>query len=34
MKAILMFLALGYALFAAPNGVVYPQQGGPQQSAY
>jgi hypothetical protein len=32
MKAILMYLAIGFALFAAPATVMYPQQGGPQQS--
>jgi hypothetical protein len=32
MKSILMFLALGFALFAAPAAVTYPQQSGSQQS--
>jgi len=35
MKAIPMFVVLGFALFAAPTlSVMYPQQGRPQQSGY
>jgi len=34
MKQILIFFSLGFALFAAPVAATYPQQGGPQQSAY
>jgi hypothetical protein len=32
MKSILMFLALGFALFAAPATVTYPQQSGSRQN--
>jgi hypothetical protein len=31
MKSILMFLALGFTLFAAPTAVTYPQQDSSQQ---